>query len=111
MRRRLGHSGAKNTVDTAIISHGNTPMGKSHHVTTWNTTIAPHAYGRVFRQHNAGTTSRSNATPAQLSPSATHRSSSQGPTIARSERRGSHMRSGWPCTSQSALSFASPANT
>ena len=94
--RRLGQSGAKNTVDTAIISHGNTPMGKSRHVTTWNTTIAPHAYGRVRRQHNAGTTSRSNATPAQLRPSATHRSSSQGPTIARSDRRGSQMRSGWP---------------
>ena len=54
-------------------------------MTTWNTTTTPHAYGRVRRHSSAGTTSRSNAAPAQLKPSATHGSSSHGPRIGRSE--------------------------
>ena len=37
---RRGQSGAKKIVVAAIITHGNTPMANSRHVSTWNTTRA-----------------------------------------------------------------------
>ena len=51
--RRRGQSGSKNTVDAPIISHGNTPIGNSAQVHTWNAD-----------QHEPGRRAASGATAA-----------------------------------------------
>ncbi len=64
---RSGQSGSKKIVVTPIINHGNTPIGNSNHVATWNATTATQATSRVRRHSSSATTLQSNAAPAQLS--------------------------------------------
>jgi hypothetical protein len=91
--------------------HGNMPIGNSNAVIAWKTTTAAYAHGRVRCFMSRKTIVRSYAAPNQLNAYATHISLKNGPTIGTSLRAASQMRSGCASSSQSALIFASPANT
>ena len=93
----------------AIISHGNTPMGKRRQVTTWKPTSASHAHSRVRRQSRSGTIRQSNAAPATDSTCAVSGCSSSRPTTGRSLRAGSQQPERQARTSQSGWSLAMPA--
>ena len=108
--RSRGQVAGKNTSAAVTMMSGNMPIGNNIDVTAWNASTTRYATTRVRRIESQSAIVRSNRQPAQLITIAAPGTARSDPSTGRPVRDASHTLSGCPWSSQSAFTFARPAN-